>query len=182
MPSTFIKVNLINFTITFKCLNEQFLSLVVLKERPELEAERALLLDTIAKDSLKLSELEDRSLRILSQSDTTSTLGGTHNLLDDQSLIDVLKQSKEMSVDITLRLDRNEQTERSVNVARQRYAPIAERASILYFTVQNLCALNIMYQFSLDWFYKVFQSCLGGGGGSAAHGKGNAKDESDGRK
>ena len=40
LPSTFIKVNLINFTITFKCLFEQFLSIVVLKERPELEDER----------------------------------------------------------------------------------------------------------------------------------------------
>lgn len=45
--------------------------------------------------------------------------------------------------------------------ARQRYSPIAIRATILYFTVQNLAELNVMYQFSLSWFYNVFQSCLG---------------------
>ena len=65
LPSAFIKVNLINFTITFKCLFEQFLSLIVLKERPELERERDSLLESISKDFSTLRELEDTSLNIL---------------------------------------------------------------------------------------------------------------------
>lgn len=165
LPSAFIKVNLINFTITFKCLFEQFLSLVVLKERPELEKERANLLDSIAKDFLTLRELEDKSLNILSKSETSTTGARTletKTLLDDQNLVDVLKQTKQTSHDIGIRLKRNEETERNLNLARQKYSAIAVRASILYFTVQNLVQLNIMYQFSLSWFYTVFQSCLGG--------------------
>ena len=84
------------------------------------------------------------------------------NLLDDQQLIDVLKQTKVTSADIAVRLTKNEETEKNLNVARQKYAAIAVRASILYFTVQNLASLNVMYQFSLSWFYSVFQSCLSG--------------------
>ena len=76
--------------------------------------------------------------------------------------IDVLKQTKITSADIAIRLNKNEETEKSLNLARQKYAAIAIRASILYFTVQNLTSLNVMYQFSLSWFYSVFQSCLSG--------------------
>ncbi len=173
LPSAFIKVNLINFTITFKCLFEQFLSLVVLKERPELEKERCQLLESIAKDFTTLRDLEDKSLSILSQSETdepdeeeeqgqsAAGLSDKKTLLDDQNLIDVLKRSKETSTDISVRLKRNEETEKSLNVARQKYSAIATRASILYFSVENLTQLNVMYQFSLAWFYSVFQSCLG---------------------
>lgn len=167
LPSTFIKVNVINFTITFKCLFEQFLSLVVLKERPELEKERTNLLDSISKDFATLRELEDKSLNLLSQSETSvqaddSSSLSANSILDDQNLIDVLKQSKKTSSDIAIRLKRNEETEKNLNLARQKYSAIAIRASILYFSVQNLASLNVMYQFSLSWFYNVFQSCLGG--------------------
>lgn len=159
LPSTFIKVNLINFTITFKCLFEQFLSLVVLKERPELEQERTSLLESISNDFLTLRELEDKSLTILSQSGNETTSNVT--ILDDQNLIDVLKQTKQTSIDIEIRLKRNEQAEKNLNLARQKFSSIATRATVLYFTVQNLSELNIMYQFSLSWFYSVFESCLG---------------------
>ncbi len=72
-----------------------------------------------------------------------------------------MKQSKITSHDIQSRLQRNEITERDLNLARQKYSAIATRATILFFTVQNLSLLNIMYQFSLSWFYNIFQSCLG---------------------
>lgn len=163
LPSTFIKVNLINFTTTFKCLFEQFLSLVVLKEKPELEAERRSLLESIASDTTTLRNLEDKSLTILTNSETSgnSLDIDSKTILDDQNLIDVLKQSKETSVDISNRLSRNEDMEKSLNSARRRYAAVATRGAILYFVVQSLSSLNIMYQFSLNWFYSVFQSCLG---------------------
>jgi len=164
LPNTFIKVNIINFTITFKCLFEQFLSLIVSKEKPELEKERIELLDSIGRDFLTLKDLEDKSLSILSSSDTSnsSITNQNKNILDDQDLIDVLTQSKHTSNAITNRLSKNEETEKSLNVARQRYSAIAIRASILYFSVQNASSLNVMYQFSLAWFFNVFQSCLGG--------------------
>ena len=162
LPSTFIKVNLINFTITFKCLFEQFLSIVVLKERPELEDERKSLLESIAADSTTLRMLEDKSLNILSNSDTSSTHDiDSKTLLDDQNIIDVLKQSKQTSFDIINRLQKNEETEKNLNLARRKYSAVATRGAILYFVVHNLSSLNVMYQFSLTWFINVFHSCLG---------------------
>lgn len=164
LPSTFIKVNLINFTITFKCLTEQFLSLVVLKERPELEAERVSLMESISNDTMTLRALEDKSLSMLSSTGSSNDSQNTidsKTLLDDQNLIDVLKDSKATSADISVRLSKNEETEKRLNLARQKYSSIATRGAILYFVIKSLSTLNVMYQFSLNWFYSVFQSCLG---------------------
>ena len=126
---------------------EQFLSLIVSKEKPELEKERIELLDSIGRDFLTLKDLEDKSLSILSTSDTSnsSITNQNKNILDDQDLIDVLTQSKHTSNAITNRLSKNEETEKSLNAARQRYSAIAIRASILYFSVQNASSLNVMY-------------------------------------
>ena len=167
LPAAFIKVNLINFTITFKCLFDQLLSQVVSREKPELERERISLLELISQDSLTLRELEDRSLYILSKSETTqvtkdAAIREEKMLLDDQYLIETLSSSKKTSQNIQERLIKNEETEKNLNVARQKYSAIATRASILFFSVQNLASLNVMYQFSLNWFYNIFQSCLGG--------------------
>ena len=160
LPSIFVKVNLINFSITFKCLCDQFLSLVVHKEQPELEDERNKLLVTMAEDMITLRELEDRSLGILNQSSDDGLNTEAKTLLDDQSLIDVLKQSKTTSQIIVRRIENNEDLERKLNLARAKYSAIAERGAILYFIVQSLSTLNVMYQFSLNWFYNIFQSCL----------------------
>jgi len=40
------------------------------------------------------------------------------------------------------------------------YAPVAYRAAILYFVVQDLQKVNHMYQFSLNWFRSVFIKSL----------------------
>lgn len=40
------------------------------------------------------------------------------------------------------------------------YSPVAYRASILYFVVQDLQKVNSMYQFSLAWFKSVFVKSL----------------------
>lgn len=40
------------------------------------------------------------------------------------------------------------------------YAPVAYRASILYFIVKDLQKVNSMYQFSLTWFKQIFTKSL----------------------
>lgn len=41
------------------------------------------------------------------------------------------------------------ETEKKINEARELYRPSAERASLLFFVINDLYKINLMYQFSL---------------------------------
>jgi len=48
-------------------------------------------------------------------------------------------------------------TSREINAARENYRGIAKRGSILYFVIADLARIDPMYQYSLDYFVKLFQ-------------------------
>eukprot|EP00079_Xenopus_tropicalis_P035681 XP_017949452.1 PREDICTED: dynein heavy chain 14, axonemal [Xenopus tropicalis] len=148
LPAVCIMVTMINFTVTFKGLRDQLLSSVVTHEQPHLEQQRCHLLESIAADACTLRELEEKSLSLLQK-----TQG---HLLDDEDLIDNLKKSKLKSKDVVKRIEDSAKTEATIEAARGTYLPVARRGAILYFVVANLIRLNYMYQFSLQWFHRVF--------------------------
>ena len=143
---------LVNFTITKNGLEHQLLSLVVLNEEPQLEFERKVLLETMAQDLKSLRDYEDRTLEMLTASE--------QHLLDRHDLIENLTRSKTTSDEIAHRYRENESNERQINLARQCYVTLAKRGSLLYFLINHLSRLNIMYQFSLTWFQRTFHSCI----------------------
>lgn len=69
-----------------------------------------------------------------------------------QTLITTLSKSKTMSKAITERLADSKSTKRQIEDNRERYRPVAVRGSLLYFTVAELCRVDVMYQYSLDYF------------------------------
>ena len=44
--------------------------------------------------------------------------------------------------------------------ARHEYTPSADHASLLFFIVQKLQKIDIMYQYSLSWFITLFLNSL----------------------
>ncbi len=125
---------------------------MVLNEEPHLEFERKVLLETMAQDLKSLRDYEDRTLEMLTESE--------QHLLDRHDLIENLTRSKITSDEIANRYRENESNERQINIARQCYVSLAKRGSLLYFLINHLSRLNIMYQFSLTWFQRTFHSCL----------------------
>lgn len=69
-----------------------------------------------------------------------------------QTLITTLSKSKTMSKAIAERLTDSKSTKRQIEESRERYRPVAVRGSLLYFTVAELCRVDVMYQYSLDYF------------------------------
>ncbi|XP_041352994.1 dynein heavy chain 6, axonemal-like isoform X2 [Gigantopelta aegis] len=156
LPSVFIGVNIINFTVTFDGLQEQLLSSVVKKERPYLESQRMDLLESITSDRQLLRDLENKSLGLLQKSEG--------HILDDQDLVDTLQKSKGMAEEIYHRVNQSEETEKKLNIARKRYLPVATRGAVLYFVLADLASIDVMYQFSLTWFQDMFSMCISSDG------------------
>ena len=147
-----IKVTIINFTVTIKGLEDQLLGDVVRKERPDLEEAKDRLVLSISNDKKQLKDLEDKILRLLKESEG--------NILDDVDLIKTLETSKTTSTMINGRVKEAEQTEASINETREKYRPAAIRGSILYFVVADLAHIGPMYQYSLNFFMKLFSQCI----------------------
>jgi dynein heavy chain len=81
-PEVSTKVTVVNFTVKESGLVEQCLGLVVEKEQPQLEISKNNVIELIAVNKSKILELEDKILRMLSESKV--------NLLEDVELINTL--------------------------------------------------------------------------------------------
>lgn len=53
-----------------------------------------------------------------------------------------------------------QQTEGEIDAARGAYRPVAIHASVLFFCVSDLAAIEAMYQFSLTWFITLYLQVL----------------------
>eukprot|EP00931_Biecheleriopsis_adriatica_P066335 TRINITY_DN4071_c0_g1_i5.p1 TRINITY_DN4071_c0_g1~~TRINITY_DN4071_c0_g1_i5.p1 ORF type:complete len:3484 (+),score=878.42 TRINITY_DN4071_c0_g1_i5:1149-10454(+) len=151
-PEVCIKVTIINFTVTFDGLEEQLLNEVVLKEIPETLQRRTELMLQLADDNKVLKQLEDKILKLLSES--------SGNILDDQVLISTLAESKETSTAVNIRVKAAEEAAVEINKACAEYIPVATVGSILYFVVADLANINPMYQFSLLYFVRLFNTMI----------------------
>jgi dynein heavy chain len=149
-PELQVKVTLLNFTITPVGLQDQMLGVVVAKEMPEMEAKKKSLIVQNANAKRQLQEIGDQILKLLSEA--------KGDILDDGSLIDILAESKKTSTEINKQVKEAEEVSIDIDKTRLGYVPVAERASLLYFTISDLNLIDPMYQYSLEWFVRLFIS------------------------
>ena len=147
-PEVSTKVTIINFTLSPSGLEDQMLGLVVAKERPDLEEAKNALIIQNAKMKQDLAEIEDRILKMLSESKGSP--------VDDEELINTLDASKAKSQEITAKVQVAEETERDIDETRSKYVPVAVRTQILFFCTTDLAHVDPMYQYSLEWFRGLF--------------------------
>ncbi|OMJ88621.1 hypothetical protein SteCoe_9401 [Stentor coeruleus] len=152
LPDVSIKVTLINFTVTMQGLEEQLLGDVVRKEEPKIEAEQNRLVKEISEGQKELQAIEKSILLSLSSNEG--------NILDDAMLIANLDYSKKQSDVINKRMINSEKTKQENQIAREKYKSVARRGSILYFVIADLSGIDPMYQFSLNYFSKLFNIIL----------------------
>lgn len=153
LPEVCIKVNIINFTVTFAGLEEQLLADVVKIENEEVEQQKNQLIMQMAADNKVLIDIQNSILQLIADSS-----GG--NILDDKKLIATMQQSKSTSRDITQRVSESSAIEERLNEVREQYRGAATRGAILYFVVVEMAGIDPMYQYSLVFIKKLFNSSI----------------------
>jgi len=147
-PEISTKVAIVNFAVKQQGLEAQLLNTVVRCERPDLDRQKNELVVKVAAGKRTQSELEDQILYLLSTA--------TGSLLDNVDLINTLDQSKTTWEEVNQMLQVAEETSKKIEVASQQYRPCSVRASVLYFVLNDLSAIDPMYQFSLDAYTDLF--------------------------
>nr|XP_051697525.1 dynein axonemal heavy chain 17 [Oryctolagus cuniculus] len=151
-PEMQAQCTLINFLVTRDGLEDQLLAAVVAKERPDLEQLKASLTKSQNEFKIVLKELEDSLLARLS--------AASGHFLGDTALVENLETTKHTASEIEEKVQEAKITETKINEARENYRPAAERASLLYFILNDLSKINPIYQFSLKAFNVVFEKAI----------------------
>nr|XP_036878224.1 dynein heavy chain 11, axonemal [Manis javanica] len=151
-PELQAQTTLLNFTVTEDGLEAQLLAEVVSIERPDLEKIKLVLTKHQNDFKIELKYLEDDLLLLLSAAEGS--------FLDDTKLVERLEMTKATAAEIERKVIEAKENERKINEARECYRPVAARASLLYFVINDLRKINPIYQFSLKAFNMLFHRAI----------------------
>ena len=82
------------------------------------------------------------------------------DILSDIPLIEGLEATKLAAKEIAAAVVEGKKTEIDINLAREIYRPVASEGAMLYFLLTKLCAIEHMYQYSLDSFVSYFYKSI----------------------
>ena len=104
-------------------------------------------------DQRTLKNIEITILKLLSESTE-------EQILDEDNLIIVLENSKKTSKEINERMEQSLIVEEEINKTRNHYRSVAIRGSILYFVIADLAGIDPMYQYSLAYVKRLFNTAI----------------------
>jgi dynein heavy chain len=152
IPEVQAQTTVVNFTVTERGLEDQLLSTVVGKERPDLLQEQSDLVKMQNGFIIQLKQLEDNLLYLL------ATAEG--DILSNEELIITLEETKATVKDINEKAAIGKVKQEEIAKAFESYRPNANRGSLIYFLMNQLNVIDHMYQYSLAAFNFIFNKAL----------------------
>jgi dynein heavy chain len=151
-PEIQAECTLINFTVTEAGLEDQLLTLVVRKERPDLASKKEEIVSQQNEFKITLKKLEDGLLQQLADA--------TGDILENIELIESLEHSKALSTEINQKVEIAKVTEVAINEASEAYRPAASRGALVFFMMNELTRIHSYYKYSLDSFIIVINRAI----------------------
>jgi dynein heavy chain, axonemal len=151
-PELQVKLTVIDFTVTREGLEEQLLADIVGCERASLQQHSDRCVVSIAAHREEIAALEAQVLQQLSDA--------TGDVLDNVDLVHALQTSKATSEKIAIELAAVEETNMTINVARELYRPLAVRGSLLHSVIAQMAKVDPMYEYSLPFFKGLVVSVM----------------------
>ncbi|RIA96574.1 dynein heavy chain [Glomus cerebriforme] len=151
-PDVCSRVTFVNFTVTRGSLQSQCLNRVLKVERPDTDKKRTDLIKLQGEFKLKLRHLEKSLLQALSES--------KGNILDNAVVLNTLETLKKEAAEITQKVQETESIMQEVEEVTAQYTPLAQACSSVFFVMEQMNLLHHFYQFSLEYFYEIFQFIL----------------------
>jgi dynein heavy chain len=148
-PEIQAELTLVNFTVTPRGLEDQLLSLVVRKERPDLASKKAALVQQANKFMITIRRLEDEILMKLANAEGDIT--------EDVGLIEGLESAKKQTDEAAVKLEEGRATTEDINTTSEKYRSVARQGSLLFFIMNSLHRVHTYYIYSLNAFVVIFQ-------------------------
>ncbi|CAE7333776.1 ODA11, partial [Symbiodinium sp. CCMP2456] len=146
-PEIQAECTVINFTVTEQGLQDQLLFLVVKLERPDLARTKSELIQQQNEFKVRLADLESYLLEKLA--------GAEGDILEDTELVFGLEDAKFTSDEVKEKVKVAQATEAKINTVSENYRLVANRGSLLFFLMMELCKMHSFYKYSLDAFVMV---------------------------
>jgi len=150
-PDLCSRVTFVNFTVTRASLQSQCLHQVLKAERPDTDRKRTDLLKLQGEFQVRLRHLEKSLLSVLST---------TTSILENDAVITNLEALKLEAAEITGKMEETGSIVAEVDAVTASYTPLALACSSTYFVLEQMNQLNHFYQYSLDFFYDIFDFVL----------------------
>ncbi|KAK8797138.1 hypothetical protein WA158_004348 [Blastocystis sp. Blastoise] len=151
-PDLCSRVTFVNFTVTPSSLQEQCLSLVLQREAPEVFEQRAEQIKLQGEFVARLRELEDKLL------DALNNLKG--NILENDVVMNTLENLKKESGEIAEKMKQADSIMEALKSTSDIYNPLAKICSRIYFAMEELENINILYRYSLSFYMDVVYNVL----------------------
>jgi len=119
-------------------------------EFPDLQAKKDEIVESNAKNAKITYDLENKILHSLSEAEQIM------DLLSNDDLINILAESKRVSTEIEEQQKISAVAEKQIEETRGAFRVVAFRASVLFFCINDLNQIDPMYQYSLQWFQRLF--------------------------
>jgi dynein heavy chain len=146
------KFSLVYFIPTFQGIENLLLCQAIIKEKPELQEQKTALTGEIQSTQSTMRSLEAEILDLLSNSEGS--------LLENEALINGLQTAKNAAQEIGQKIASMDDLDKKVDISREVYRPIGQRAALVFFAISNLHLVHESYFFSLESYVNLFKSSL----------------------